>query len=321
LELNASKASANPAPFEFDRKFLFKVLCLGNAQLAQVCKAKGPNTQSNAACAGTTQAVAMGLELLRNKKCERVVVVAGDNATSQSLLPWLGNGFRALGAASTCADVCNAALPFDKRRNGMILGAGAVGIVFETASSLRKRSASSESIPPTVVQPKCRLIDAQFSNSAYHGAALDRKHIASELDRFLNDVEAKHGITKSMIAKSGVFLSHETCTHASPSSSCAANEVGALRDTFGDELLAQLTLVNTKGFTGHAMGVSFEDVTAVELLSRQMVPPMPNNSIADPYLGNIKLSVGGSCEVKYALRFSAGFGSHVCFALYASLGR
>lgn len=83
--------------------------------------------------------------------------------------------------------------------------------------------------------------------------------------------------------------------------------------------MADLTLVNTKGFTGHAMGVSFEDVTSVEILFRQMIPPMPNNSIADPYLGNVKLSHGGDCEVKYALRFSAGFGSHVCFALYGSL--
>jgi hypothetical protein len=73
--------------------------------------------------------------------------------------------------------------------------------------------------------PKCRLVAAQFSNSAYHGAALDRKHIGSELKRFLREVEASHGISLEMVAKQGVYLSHETCTHASPSSSCAANEV------------------------------------------------------------------------------------------------
>jgi 3-oxoacyl-(acyl-carrier-protein) synthase len=64
-----------------------QVLCLGNAQLAQVCKARGPNSQTNAACAGTTQAVAMTMELLASGKCDRVVVVAGDNATSNALLP------------------------------------------------------------------------------------------------------------------------------------------------------------------------------------------------------------------------------------------
>ena len=116
-----------------------------------------------------------------------------------------------------------------------------------------------------------------------------------------------------------MYLSHETCTHASPSSSCAANEIGALRDAFGADLLRHLLIINTKGFTGHAMGVSFEDVTAVEILRRQAVPPNPNSQAADPYLGDVKLSEGGGYAADYALRFSAGFGSHVCFALYATL--
>ena len=41
--------------YVFDRKFLFRVLVLGNAQLAQLAGCRGPNTQTNAACAGTTQ--------------------------------------------------------------------------------------------------------------------------------------------------------------------------------------------------------------------------------------------------------------------------
>ena len=51
----ASEAASKESPmkkYEFDRKFLFRVLVLGNAQLAQIVKAKGPNMQTNAACAG-----------------------------------------------------------------------------------------------------------------------------------------------------------------------------------------------------------------------------------------------------------------------------
>ncbi|CAN0231619.1 unnamed protein product, partial [Discosporangium mesarthrocarpum] len=48
-----------PNIYEFDRKFLFRVLVLGNAQLAQMVGARGPNMQTNAACAGSTLAVAM----------------------------------------------------------------------------------------------------------------------------------------------------------------------------------------------------------------------------------------------------------------------
>lgn len=44
--------SSTEAKYEFDRKFLFRVLVLGNAQLAQIIQARGPNMQTNAACAG-----------------------------------------------------------------------------------------------------------------------------------------------------------------------------------------------------------------------------------------------------------------------------
>ena len=94
-------STASSGPYEFDRKFLFRVLVLGNAQLAQLTGCRGPNTQTNAACAGTTQAIGMAQDMLISGRAERVVVVAGDNGSGGTLLPWLGSGFRALGAATT----------------------------------------------------------------------------------------------------------------------------------------------------------------------------------------------------------------------------
>ena len=66
------------------------------------------------------------------------------------------------------------------------------------------------------------------------------------------------------------------------------------------------------------MGVSFEDVAAVEVLMRQKVPPVANYKIKDEYLGDLKISQGGHYACRYALRFAAGFGSQVAFALYAT---
>jgi 3-oxoacyl-(acyl-carrier-protein) synthase len=298
--------------YVFDRKFLFRVLVLGNAQLAQLAGCRGPNTQTNAACAGTTQAIGMAQDMLISGRAERVVVIAGDNASGSTLLPWLGSGFRALGAATTQAAVEDAACPFDKRRSGMLLGAGAIGMVLETEASCLERQISGS------VEIKARLLATQYSNSAFHGAALDRNHIAAELKRFLADVELIHGICKAEIATHGVYFSHETCTHATDSSSCSGNEVGALRMAFGDELLSKLLILNTKGFTGHPMGVSFEDVTAVEVLLHQRVPAVPNYKVKDDYLGDLNLSKGGPYACRYALRFAAGFGSQVAFALYAT---
>ena len=78
--------------------------------------------------------------------------------------------------------------------------------------------------------------------------------------------------------------------------------------------------MNTKGFTGHPMGVSFEDVVAAEVLEFGFVPPIANFTSIDPTLGeDIKLSKGGNYPCRYALRFAAGFGSQVALALYGSV--
>ena len=162
-----------------------------------------------------------------------MIVVAGDNASSDNLMPWLGNGFRALGAATICSSLNLAAIPFDRRRSGMILGSGGVGMVLESEEGAKRRfrqAASSglftaESLKQWTNPFKCRLLGTLFSNSAYHGASMDKMHIAAEMERFVSSLEKEQGILRSEIARHGVYFSHETATHSSPSASCAANEV------------------------------------------------------------------------------------------------
>ena len=87
---------------------------------------------------------------------------------------------------------------------------------------------------------------------------------------------------------------------------------------FGEDL-KHLLILNTKGFTGHPMGVSFEDVVAAEVLVTGMVPPIANFTSVDPHLGDdLKFSKGGKYPCKYAMRFAAGFGSQIALALYGS---
>jgi len=331
---DSSSSSSDGEWFTFDPKYLFRVLVLANAQLAQLIQAKGPNMQTSAACAGTTQAISVAQDLLAQGRCERVVVIAGDTASSDTLLPWIGNGFRALGAACTKARVEEAALPFDLRRSGVLLGGGAVGLVLETPAALLARKELPRSPLATlskVAAPsmhdvgaagkaavaRCEVLATRCCNSAYHGVALDRAHIAQEMEAFLQQIEADLGLTKREIARQGVYLSHETGTHASSQTSCAFSEVSALREVFGEEL-PHLLILNTKGLTGHAMGVSFEDVVAAQVLTTGRVPPIPNWCEPDSALGRLSLSTGGklSPPPRYALRFAAGFGSQVAFALY-----
>ncbi|KAG7397428.1 hypothetical protein PHYBOEH_000782 [Phytophthora boehmeriae] len=299
--------------YEMDRKILFRLLVLANAQLAQLTGARGPNTQINAACAGATQAIGMAQDWINAGKCHRVIVVSSDVASSQTMMPLIGGGFRALGASCIASTVDAAARPFDVKRSGMIVGSGAIGMILESQQAFAERPVI-KSASKTIV----RLLATQFSNSAYHGAALDPNHVGEELARFLSRVESDFGITREEIARHGVYYSHETGTNASATSSCAYTEVTALRTAFGPELLANLLISNTKGFTGHPMAVSFEDVAAVEGLRHGCVPPVVHFEAHDPNLGDtpLRLARGGAYAHKYALRFASGFGSQLAFSLY-----
>ncbi|TDH71839.1 hypothetical protein CCR75_005248 [Bremia lactucae] len=308
-----SKEKNHQSTYEMDPKILFRLLVLANAQVAQLTGARGPNTQINAACAGATQAIGMAQDWINTGKCQRVIVVSSDIASAESMMPLIGGGFLTLGAACIAPTVTAAARPFDVKRKGMIVGGGAIGVVLESPMVFAARPTTLNTKQKTV-----RLLATQFSNSAYHGASLEPSHVGQELVRFLQRVEDDFGITRETIARNGVYYSHETGTNASPKASCAYTEVTALRTAFGSELLAELMITNTKGFTGHPMAVSFEDIAAIEGLRRGCVPPVVHFETLDPNLNEsqLRLASGGPYAHTFALRFAAGFGSQLAFSLY-----
>ncbi|HME71559.1 MAG TPA: beta-ketoacyl synthase N-terminal-like domain-containing protein, partial [Myxococcota bacterium] len=289
-------------PYGFDRRFLFRVLAMGHSQLAELIGARGPNTHVNAACASTTQAVSLAEDWIRGGRCQRVLIVAADDVTSDHLLEWMGAGFLATGAAATDDVVEEAALPFDRRRHGMILGMGAAALVLETEASAHERG----------LTPIGELLAAETANSAFHGTRLDVDHIGEVMERLLAKAEARFGINRRTIAPQTVFVSHETYTPARGGS--AAAEVEALHRVFG-QAAEQIVVANTKGFTGHPMGAGIEDVLAVKSLETGLVPPVANFREPDPELGTLHLSKGGSYPIEYALRLGAGFGSQISMTL------
>ncbi|HEV2470077.1 MAG TPA: beta-ketoacyl synthase N-terminal-like domain-containing protein, partial [Candidatus Sulfotelmatobacter sp.] len=289
-------------PYVFDRRFLFRVLPMGHSQFAEYIGARGPNTAINSACASTTQAVALAEDWIRVGRCNRVIVVAADDITSDHLLDWMGAGFLATGAAATDDVIEKTAIPFDRRRHGMIIGMGAAGIVVESAEVAGERG----------LQPICDVVSAVTANSAFHGTRLDVQHISQVMEALISKAEVNCGIERHEIAPRTVFVSHETYTPARGGS--AAAEIHALRKVFGKSA-DQIVIANTKGFTGHAMGAGIEDVLAVKALETGIVPPVANFKEVDPELGELNLSKGGVYPVDYALRLGAGFGSQISMTL------
>lgn len=289
-------------PYEFDRRFIFRLLSMGHSQFAEYVGARGPNTAVNSACASTTMAVSMAKDWIREGRCRRVIVISADDITTDRLIEWLGAAFLAAGAAATDEVVEEAAVPFDRRRHGMIMGMGAAALVVESAEAARERG----------TLPICEVVSAAAANSAFHGTRLDMDHIRQVMEQVVADAEASTGISRERMAEKMVFISHETYTPARGGS--AGAEIFSLRQVFG-AAADRIVIANTKGFTGHAMATGIEDVLAVKSLETGCVPPVANFKEVDPELGRLNLSKGGSYPVEFALRLGAGFGSQIAISL------
>ena len=287
----------------FSRNFLFKILSLGHAQFAQMIKAKGPNTQINAACASTTQAIGIAEDWIKTGRCNRVIVIAADDAASENLLPWIGSGFLVAGGVTTEGEIEKAALPFGKNRHGLIIGSAAAGLIIEKESAYEKRG----------VKPIVDLIGSQFTNSAFHGSRLDVKNITKAFETFIDKVEKNYNISRKEIAENGIFVSHETYTPARGGS--AEAEIEALKSVFGTDV-SKLIIVNTKGYTGHAMGAGVEECVAIKSMERGIIPPIANYSQIDPAFNGLSFSKGENRRAKYAIRLAAGFGSQIAFTAF-----
>jgi acyl transferase domain-containing protein/acyl carrier protein len=301
-QIDELRAVVEKEPYVFNRRFLLRVLSMGHSQFAEFIGARGPNTQVNSACASTTLAVSLAEDWIHAGRCSRVIVISADDVTSDHLIDWMGAGFLASGAAATDEVVTDAAIPFDRRRHGMIIGMGAAALVVESADAARERG----------IQPICEVLSTMTGNSAFHGTRLDVQHIGQVMEALVAKAEAGSGLSRREIAPQTVFVSHETYTPARGGSASA--EIHALRRVFGD-VADRIVIANTKGFTGHAMATGIEDVVAVKALETGCVPPVANFKEVDPELGPLNLSKGGTYPVEYAVHLGAGFGSQISMML------
>jgi acyl transferase domain-containing protein/acyl carrier protein len=298
-----AKVDGEDGEGRFDRRYLFQILNMGHSQFAQHVGIRGPNTTINLACASATAAFGVAEDWLATDRCDRVVIISADDVTGDDLWEWIGSGFAASGAAATNNVVEETALPFDRRRNGLILGMGAAAFVVERKSQADERG----------VQPMAELLGTKIANSAFHGTRLDVQHVAATVDTFIGEMEERWGLDRHIMAPDTAFFSHETFTPARGGSAQA--EVKALRDTFGAST-ASIVIANTKGFTGHPMGVGIEDASMFYGLLTGRIPPIANHKEVDPELGNLTLSKGGDySNLKYGMRFAAGFGSQIGLSL------
>jgi 3-oxoacyl-[acyl-carrier-protein] synthase II len=251
--------------------------------------AKGPNYCTVSACASSAHALGESFRLIQQSVVD-VMITGGAEA---AITPLAIAGFTNMKALSTRNDEPErASRPFDKGRDGFVMGDGAGIIVLEELEHARKRGA----------RIYAELLGYGMSADAYHitqpapgGEGARRAMLAAFAD-------AK--IDKTRV---GYINTHGTST---PHGDAA--EVKAVKDVFGDHA-RELVAGSTKSMTGHLLGAAggLEFAVSVLVINHGVIPPTINVDDPDPEC-DLDCAPNRAVErkVEVALSNSFGFGGH-----------
>ena len=259
---------------------------LASGQVSIHTGAKGPNTCVVTACATGTHSIGDAARLIQYGDAD--VMIAG--GTESVITPLCVGGFHAAKALSTRNDdPQGASRPFDKDRDGFVIGEGCGVVVLEEYESAKKRGAK---------------IYGEFAGYALNG---DAYHITSTSPngegaaRCMNLALNNAGINKEDI---DYINAHGTSTGAD------STETQAIKTVFGDHAY-KLVVSSTKSMTGHLLGAAggIEAIYSLLALSRGVLPPTINYTTPDPECDlNYIPNNAREEKIKMALSNSFGFG-------------
>ena len=206
------------------------------------------------ACASGAEAIGYGIDMIRSGRAD--VVLAG--GTEAAILPLNIGAFAVMRAMSTRNDDPErASRPFDKARDGFVLGEGAGALVLESLSHARQRGATVHAV----------AAGAGYSSDAYHIAhpAPDGIGVMAAIGRALSDA----GVPADDIV--------HVNAHATSTPEGDALEAQALAKALGPAVDG-VVVTSTKSMTGHLLGGSgaIESVASIMALKDRMAPPTIN---------------------------------------------
>lgn len=251
----------------------------------------GPNYSVTSACASSNHAIIDAVNLIRLGKAE-VIVTGG--AEAPIIQAGVG-GFSSMQALSTRNDDPeHASRPFDKDRDGFVMGEGAGALVLEEYEHALQRGAKIY----------CEVAGGGMSADAHHMTAPHPEGEGAILS--MEEALSDAGIEASAVDYINV---HGTST---PLGDIA--EIKALRKVFGSHL-ESVSISSTKSMTGHLLGAAavIEALACIMALTKGIIPPTINVENLDPEIGSdldLTLGVARKREVNVALSNTFGFGGH-----------
>ncbi|SHM35536.1 beta-ketoacyl-[acyl-carrier-protein] synthase family protein [Actinacidiphila paucisporea] len=272
---------------------------MGAARVAIKHGIRGYSSSIGTACAAGAQSVGEGLRLLRAGEAD--VVVCG--CSEAPLFPTLADTFnnaRAL-ARGWAADPTGASRPFDRRRNGLVLGEGAGVLVLERTEHADARGAAGYA----------NVLGWGATNDAHHPTT---PHPEGEgAAACMRQALADAGLEPADI---GYINAHGTSTKIGDRA-----EALAIRRVFGS---AGPPVSGTKAVTGHMLGASgvVESAVAVLALRRGLLPPTHNLDDPDPAcdLDHVRKSPRPAPGIGQVMSNSFGFGGHNISLVYGRPG-
>jgi 3-oxoacyl-[acyl-carrier-protein] synthase II len=249
--------------------------------------AKGPNLATCTACTASAHAIGESFEIIRRGDAD--VMIAG--GSEMAITPMGVGGFAAMRALSTRNDEpTRASRPFDKDRDGFVIGEGAGILILEELETAKARGA----------QIYCELVGYGLSSDAYHltGQPPDADGAVRSMQMALR----KAGITPDQV---NYINAHGTSTPIND-----PTETLAVKRTFGDHA-SRLVMSSTKSMTGHLLGAAggLEAGITALAIKHQIAPPTANLDNPDPACDlDYAPHTARPMTINYALSNSFGFG-------------
>ncbi len=261
---------------------------------------RGPNYTTVSACASSTNAVIDALMLIRLGKADAIIAGGSEAAVSPGGI----GGFNSMHALSTRNDdYLTASRPFDKDRDGFVLGEGAAVLVLEEYEHAKARGA----------RIYAELVGGGLSADAHHLTAPHPEGLGAR--NVMRNALEDAGMKPEDIDYVNV---HGTST---PLGDIA--ETKAIKEVFGDHAY-QINISSTKSMTGHLLGAAGAAEAAVAVLSvyHDIVPPTINHFTDDPELDNKLNFTFGTPQkrtVRAALSNTFGFGGHNASVIFKKI--
>ena len=261
---------------------------LAAGHIAIAYHAQGLCTCPVTACAGGTNAIGDAFRNIRDGY-QDVMIAGGCEA---SVTPLGIGGFTSMKALSDATDPNRASIPFDKERNGFVMGEVAGILILEELEHALKRGAHI------------------YGEMTGYGVSCDAHHITAPLPNGEGGAYAMQnalddaGISYDVI---DYINAHGTSTHLND-----LCETEAIKSVFKEHAY-KLAVSSTKGHTGHCLGAAggIEAVLSVLALKHDFIPPTLNYQVKDEECDlNVVPNVGVKKDLHYVMSNSLGFGGH-----------